>query len=501
MRRSTVGGGAGAHRLPRTRWTSGTWLRVGVGPGIRIRLRPSLCLKSLDSPHRPPYPTLPPPPPPPTHPKPLSPPPSPLSRRDMSAVPLRGTINWKTGFTLDSDGSHRKLTQAELERLRRERNRLHAKMTRDRKKVYVANVEQTIAGLEEKNAQLRRQLGAYGGDGDGGENGDGGMQSPAFAPPAQTEVQMAASAPASDFPVAPASAPAPPVSSSTASAIMRSADDELMKTGPTPTPAPTPTPDADASVTADGGVMKAVIEEAVAALSRGPAGMATATSPLHAQPHLFASAAAFSASSATASAEPHPHTAHIPTSVRTYPNAHADAHASAHAQVSAASPSGDAVGGSGGAGSGGGGGGGDGGSGGGGEGGAGGDGTGATGAGAKYWEARRGMLALPPTTFAPIGGGAAATVSMATTSTTTTPAATMSMVAATATTTELSAPVASTTLTATSVVSIGSTYVVTKDDMSVEPRPGLSNGPSATDIKDFAAQGPGAAASSFRQAL
>ena len=76
----------------------------------------------------------------------------------MGAVPLRGTINWKTGFTLDSDGSHRKLTQAELERLRRERNRLHAKMTRDRKKVYVANVEQTIAGLEEKNAQLRRQL-------------------------------------------------------------------------------------------------------------------------------------------------------------------------------------------------------------------------------------------------------------------------------------------------------------------------------------------------------
>ena len=119
------------------------------------------------------------------------------------------------------------------------------------------------------------------------------------------------------------------------------------------------------------------------------------------------------------------------------------------------------------------------------------------------------MLALPPTTFAPIGGGATTAVSMATPTTTTASTATIPTIAAMATDgAALSAPMAappassaSTALAATSDVSIGSTYVVTKDDMSVEPRPGLGNGPSATDIKEFAAQDTNATASSFRQAL
>jgi len=117
------------------------------------------------------------------------------------------------------------------------------------------------------------------------------------------------------------------------------------------------------------------------------------------------------------------------------------------------------------------------------------------------------MLALPPTTFAPIGGGATTAVSMATPTTTTASTATIPTIAAMPSA-ALSAPMAappassaSTALAATSVVSIGSTYVVTKDDMSVEPRPGLGNGPSATDIKEFAAQDTNATASSFRQAL
>lgn len=81
-----------------------------------------------------------------------------LASAEDDVVPMRGTINWKAGFTLESDGTQRKLSPDELERLRRERNRLHAKMTRNRKKVYVANVEHAIAELEDTNASLRARL-------------------------------------------------------------------------------------------------------------------------------------------------------------------------------------------------------------------------------------------------------------------------------------------------------------------------------------------------------
>ena len=39
-------------------------------------------------------------------------------------------INWKSGVYIDENGTHRQLTLEQLEALRRERNRMHAKMTR-----------------------------------------------------------------------------------------------------------------------------------------------------------------------------------------------------------------------------------------------------------------------------------------------------------------------------------------------------------------------------------
>jgi Basic region leucine zipper len=40
----------------------------------------------------------------------------------------------------------------------RERNRMHAKMTRDRKKSYLATIETTIATLERDNQRMREVL-------------------------------------------------------------------------------------------------------------------------------------------------------------------------------------------------------------------------------------------------------------------------------------------------------------------------------------------------------
>jgi hypothetical protein len=42
----------------------------------------------------------------------------------------RTHINWKSGVYVDENGTHRQLTHDQLEALRRERNRMHAKMTR-----------------------------------------------------------------------------------------------------------------------------------------------------------------------------------------------------------------------------------------------------------------------------------------------------------------------------------------------------------------------------------
>lgn len=70
----------------------------------------------------------------------------------------KAQINWKTGVYVDEDGQQKQLTPTELEGLRRERNRMHAKMTRDRKKLFISSVEKTIADLEEHNKKMREIL-------------------------------------------------------------------------------------------------------------------------------------------------------------------------------------------------------------------------------------------------------------------------------------------------------------------------------------------------------
>lgn len=70
----------------------------------------------------------------------------------------KAQINWKTGVYLDDAGTQQQLTADELEELRRERNRMHAKMTRDRKKLFISSVEKTISDLEDNNKIMRNIL-------------------------------------------------------------------------------------------------------------------------------------------------------------------------------------------------------------------------------------------------------------------------------------------------------------------------------------------------------
>ncbi|KAL7555137.1 hypothetical protein ACHAWF_018772 [Thalassiosira exigua] len=70
----------------------------------------------------------------------------------------KSNINWKTGVYVDEKGKPQQLTKTELESLRRERNRMHAKMTRDRKKCFIASLKRVISKLEEENMQLRETL-------------------------------------------------------------------------------------------------------------------------------------------------------------------------------------------------------------------------------------------------------------------------------------------------------------------------------------------------------
>jgi hypothetical protein len=51
-------------------------------------------------------------------------------------------VNWKEGFVVDdTTGERWSLNAEELESLRKERNRMHAKMTRDRKKELISGLE------------------------------------------------------------------------------------------------------------------------------------------------------------------------------------------------------------------------------------------------------------------------------------------------------------------------------------------------------------------------
>ncbi|CAJ1955281.1 unnamed protein product [Cylindrotheca closterium] len=70
----------------------------------------------------------------------------------------RTHINWKSGVYSDEHGSQIQLSNKDLESLRRERNRMHAKMTRDRKKNFISSIEKTIEKLESRNGRMKKIL-------------------------------------------------------------------------------------------------------------------------------------------------------------------------------------------------------------------------------------------------------------------------------------------------------------------------------------------------------
>jgi len=69
-----------------------------------------------------------------------------------------GVVNWKNGTMVLPEGSVRKLSQKEIEMYRKERNRIHAKLTRDRKKLFTSRMQQMINSLERQNTSMRNRL-------------------------------------------------------------------------------------------------------------------------------------------------------------------------------------------------------------------------------------------------------------------------------------------------------------------------------------------------------
>jgi len=57
-----------------------------------------------------------------------------------------------------------KCTPAELDQIRRERNRMHAERTRDRKRLFMEEMEEVIKKLEEENSLLKNHLNTIGGE-------------------------------------------------------------------------------------------------------------------------------------------------------------------------------------------------------------------------------------------------------------------------------------------------------------------------------------------------
>ena len=68
------------------------------------------------------------------------------------------TVNWKTGTVVNAQGMERHLTDAEMYQFRKDRNRIHAKMTRDRKKMFTSRMQKLISTLEQHNATIRNRL-------------------------------------------------------------------------------------------------------------------------------------------------------------------------------------------------------------------------------------------------------------------------------------------------------------------------------------------------------
>ena len=76
---------------------------------------------------------------------------------DFQPLP-ESTVNWKTGTVVNAQGFERRLSDGELYQFRKERNRIHAKMTRDRKKLFTSRMQKLIATLERDNAMARSHL-------------------------------------------------------------------------------------------------------------------------------------------------------------------------------------------------------------------------------------------------------------------------------------------------------------------------------------------------------
>ena len=57
---------------------------------------------------------------------------------------------------------HEDIKNVDTDGLRRERNRIHAKLTRDRKKLFTSRVQQMIKNLERQNSLMRKRLESMG---------------------------------------------------------------------------------------------------------------------------------------------------------------------------------------------------------------------------------------------------------------------------------------------------------------------------------------------------
>ena len=74
---------------------------------------------------------------------------------DHTYQPLpQSTVNWKTSTVVNAQGLVRCLTDAEMCQYRKERNRMHAQNTRDRKKLFTSRMQKLITALETKNAKF-----------------------------------------------------------------------------------------------------------------------------------------------------------------------------------------------------------------------------------------------------------------------------------------------------------------------------------------------------------
>jgi len=67
-------------------------------------------------------------------------------------------VDWKNSRITYNNGESQKMSADELEKLRRERSRKHAKLMRDRTKHCVVKVEEIIARLEKENLRMKRAL-------------------------------------------------------------------------------------------------------------------------------------------------------------------------------------------------------------------------------------------------------------------------------------------------------------------------------------------------------